>query len=169
MGLLTDYFPSNLSEETTTYVRASFGAVAAYAFAVNPLAGGLVLLGHATWEFADLYMRPVISEQALRFKAYTSAFETLKAKAIELGSKCSEGEFEKARNIFFVHNLIEEACYKALPEIISDLKITGDVITEAQSDFIMARLKKAAHVELRKDGGYTKKGREMITEEQFAS
>ncbi|KTD60988.1 hypothetical protein [Legionella spiritensis] len=166
---LEDYLPQNLSSETLYYVRATFGAMAAYStVAINPVAGALVLLGHGVWEYAGLYMRPDITEQEKRVTCYNQAFEKLRAKAEHSGSECSKTEIENAKNIFFVHNLIEEVCYKALIEIVEELDIRGDTITEKQSGIILAHLKKIAHVELRKPDGYTNKGRQMITEEQFS-
>jgi hypothetical protein len=66
-----------------------------------------------------------------------------------------------------MHNLIEEICYTSLADIVIKLNIKGDKITEEQSRLILAYVKQMAHVELRKEGGYVKKGRDMISSEQF--
>lgn len=171
MGLLERvkfFLPNKLSTSTVTTTRATFGAVAAYAVAINPLAGVLVLLGHGAWECAGLYMESIIDQQKQRIEHYNSAFSKLVQQAKELGAKCSEEDIKNARNIFFVHNLIEEVCYQALADIVKKLDIRGDKITKEQSDQILAYVKDIAHVELRKDGGYSKKGREMITQDQFS-
>lgn len=156
------------SVEKNHYIRATFGAMAAYAFTVSPAAGALVLLGHAVYEYAELYLKSGISEQAPRVQQYTDAFNSLQRQAQGLQSRCGQNEIENARRIFFVHNLIEEVCYKAFAEIVAELGITGDAITEEQSGQILAYVKKQAHVELRKDGGYSKTGRQMITDAQFS-
>ena len=46
---------------------------------------------------------------------YNDAFLKLVECTKELDTPCSEDEILKARNEFFVHNLIEEICYSALP------------------------------------------------------
>ncbi len=162
------FLPSNLSSSTVSATRATFGAVAAYAVAINPLAGVLVLLGHGAWEYADLYMQSIIDQQQLRIDSYNAAFSKLVDQAMHLGARCTEKDIQNAKNIFFMHNLIEEICYKAFAEIVTELDIRGDKITEEQSARILSYVKEAAHVELRKEGGYTKKGREIITPDQFS-
>ncbi|GGI92487.1 hypothetical protein [Legionella impletisoli] len=161
------YMPSRLTPNTALYTRASFGAMAAYAATVNPIMGALVLLGHGAWECASLLLQSGIDAQQQRIERYNEAFLKLSARAKTLGSECSQEEIEKAKNIFFVHNLIEEICYQALADIVVQLGICKDEITEEQSNLILAHVKEAAHIELRKEGGYSKKGREMITAEQF--
>lgn len=165
---IKSFLPNNLSDNTVITTRATIGAVAAYAVAINPLAGVLVLLGHGAWEYAGLYMQSIIDQQQQRIDDYNSAFSKLVQQAKELGAPCSETDIEKAKNIFFVHNIIEEVCYQALADIVKQLDIRSDKITREQSDQILAYVKQIAHVELRKEGGYTKKGREMITDEQFS-
>ncbi len=102
-----------------------------------------------------------------RIKRYEEEFLILLEAAQRLDASCTEEEMEKAKNIFFVHNLIEEVCYRALPDALKKFGITTDTITPAQSMNILAYVKEVTHVELRKEGGYTKKGREMITPAQF--
>lgn len=161
------FLPNNLSDSTVSTTRATIGAVAAYAVAINPLAGVLVLLGHGAWEYAGLYMQSIIDQQQHRIENYSLAFSKLVQQAKELGVESSETDIEKAKNIFLVHNIIEEVCYQALAEIVKKLNIRSDKITREQSDQILAYVKEVAHVELRKEGGYSQKGREMITPQQF--
>lgn len=146
-------------------------------------------LGTAFWDFTEMYMgiddasdtqendkQPIHISSMLekedsalsRVKHYEENFAQLLAKARQLNAECTEEEVRNAKNIFFVHNLIEEACYDALPKMLIRLNIQSDTITPQDSRMILAYLKDAAHVELRKDGGYTKKGREMITPAQFS-
>lgn len=164
---MENFTPNSLTPSTAFFTRASFGGLAAYIASINPIAGLLVLLTHGAWECADLLIKSEIAFEKQRIDAYTKAFSQLCEKAGKLNSSCIDSEIEKAKNIFFVHNLIEEICYKALPEAVAELKIRSDEITEEQSRIILAKVKDAAHVELRKDGGYSKKGREMITPAQL--
>ncbi|KTD43688.1 hypothetical protein [Legionella quateirensis] len=173
-----NYLPQSISSETQIYVRATFGLLAAVTTAINPIVGALVLVSHGTWELAGFFTEqehpvpnvkpPIMSKEELREQKYTEAFNKLLLKAQELGTQCSPQEIENAKRIFFVHNLIEEVCYEALAKIVKKLEITGDVITEQQSGQILAYIKKMAHVELRKRGGYTLTGRNMITPSQFS-
>lgn len=187
------YLPQSFSSETQTYVRATFGLLAAVTTAINPLVGVLVLVGHGTWELAGFCAeeeqqeqhdnssimsgqekqeqnvpQSMLSEQERREQNYNEAFNKLLSKAKELGTLCSPEEIDNVRRIFFVHNLIEEVCYKAFADIVEKFGIIGDAITEEQSGIILAYIKKIAHVELRKPGGYSLTGREMITPEQFS-
>ncbi|MDR3442260.1 MAG: hypothetical protein P4L65_04520 [Legionella sp.] len=165
---IQDHLPNKLTSSTNHYVRASFGAVAAYSLALNPIAGALVLLSHGAWECAGLYMQTSIDQQQLRIDTYNKAFSKLLQQAKVLGSSCTNIDIQKAKNIFFVHNLIEEICYKALADSVTVLNIRGNAITEEQSGEILAYVKNITHIELRKEGGYSKKGREMISEGQFS-
>ena len=176
-----NYLPQSISSENQTYVRATFGLLAAVTTAINPLVGALVLVSHGTWELAGFFTEqeqqkqqvqdinhPKISKQERREQKYTGAFNKLLFIAQELGTQCSPQEIENAKKIFFVHNLIEEVCYKSFATIVKELGITDDEITEQQSGQILAYIKKMAHVELRKPGGYSLTGRNMITPEQFS-
>lgn len=146
-------------------------------------------LGAAFWDFTEIFMgideasnpqenveeqtkvpSPLENEDSSlsRVKLYEENFSQLLEKARQLNAECTETEVQNAKHIFFVHNLIEEACYDALPKVLIRLNIQSDAITPQDSLMILAYLKDAAHVELRKDGGYTKKGREMITPAQFS-
>lgn len=101
-------------------------------------------------------------------ETYQEAFEVLELEARRQGHTCTPQEISNVKQIFFVHNLIEEVGYKAFYEIVQRLGITNDQITEEQSETIIAYVKKQAHVELRKPGGYSHSGRDMITAEQFS-
>ncbi|MBL7479437.1 hypothetical protein [Legionella bononiensis] len=173
-----NYLPQSLPSETQSYIRATFGLLAAVTTTINPIVGALVLLSHGTLELAGFFTKsgqqehdinpPIMSKQERREQKYNEAFDKLLLKAQELGTQCSPQEIENAKRIFFVHNLIEEVCYKAFAKIVKQLGITGDEITEQQSGQILAYIKSMAHVELRKPGGYTLTGRAMITADQFA-
>ena len=155
------------SAETSNYVRGTFGAMAAFGFSINPFAGIFVLASHAVWELYGLMITPEVSQQEQRLTFYNNAYKQLVTKALQLDTPCSKDEIQNVKNIFFVHNLIEESCYKAFAEKVAELNITSDVITEDQAGQILAHIKKQAHVELRKEGGYSRAGRSMITDDQF--
>ncbi|MDI1351245.1 MAG: hypothetical protein PSV35_00510 [bacterium] len=163
---IRSYLPA-YTPDTIFYSRASFGAIAAYTATFNPLAGVAVLLGHGAWEWANLFLQSTINLQQKRINTYNRAFKELYVHAKQLGTQCTETEIENAKNIFFVHNLIEEIAYKALADAVIELDLCEDGISAEQSCFILTRVKDAAHVELRKEGGYTQKGREMISSEQI--
>lgn len=179
------HLPQNFSSESINYIRASFGLVAAVTTTINPIVGALIITSQVAWEVAGLLAQteaptpnpvqsaqpvgiPTATQEERRHQAYSDAFIKLLAKARDAGSQCSPEEVENSRRIFFIHNLIEEVCYKAFAEKVAELGIKGDKITLEQSDQILAYIKKIAHVELRKPGGYSLSGRTMITSEQFS-
>ncbi len=71
-------------------------------------------------------------------------------------SPCPAQQMQGAREIFEMHNVIEEIAYRAFAEVVAKLGIRSNSITEQQSGEILAHIKKQAHVELYKEGGYWK-------------
>lgn len=60
------YLPDSLTPSTAFYTRASFGTLAAYSAAFNPIIGIMVLLAHGAWECAGFAMNSVIDLQQQR-------------------------------------------------------------------------------------------------------
>ncbi len=69
-------------------------------------------------------------------------------------SECTEEETDRAIQIKEIHDLIEEAAYRALAQTVVEQNIRADKITEEQSGVLLASIKCAAHREMFKGGGY---------------
>lgn len=85
-----------------------------------------------------------------------------------LSPSCSNVEYQNALETKKLHDAIEVIAYKAFAEIVGELKITQDQITPSQSGQILRYIKKQAHVELYKEGGYWKERLKLLGPSQFA-
>ncbi len=89
------------------------------------------------------------------------------ANARKLGTPCEEAQLLKTETVMGIHDQIEEVAYKAFADIVEELGIKGDAITEEQSGKILAYIKKQAHVEMYKKGGYIAKRGDLLGKDQI--
>lgn len=79
-----------------------------------------------------------------------------RSPAYVVHSQCTEEQKRAAAMVKELHDEIETVAYRALANIVRELNITGDQITEEQSGLILAHVKQESHKELYREGGYWK-------------
>ncbi|MBX7066298.1 MAG: hypothetical protein K1X28_03615 [Parachlamydiales bacterium] len=89
-------------------------------------------------------------------------------KAKSMGSTCEQVQLERAKAVMEIHDEIERIAYDAFADIVERLGIKGDAITEEQSGIILQYIKKQAHIEMYKKGGYIDTRGKLLGQDQIA-
>jgi hypothetical protein len=84
------------------------------------------------------------------------------------GTTCTAHEATQAQAVKGIHDVIEEVAYRAFVTAVRELGITTNDISAEQAGAILFHVKKEAHRELFRSGGYMAERGKILTPEQIA-